>query len=277
MRVVLRARSLFQEMCYSIGLMNESELASLKIVDDRMRLTLSRAPLNFLNVEMLQHIQQLLESLGDSPPGRVLILDSNCSAFCAGLDMAEQNRDGIFLLIDEYHALVRALGLFPRPVVAIVRGVALGAGNELAACCDFALASTQATFGQPEIKVGTIPSLAPLILPRRIGHQHTLKMILTGNPVDAIEAERIGLVDRAVPEENLAEALEELLSGFRSSPVPVMELALQYARGARMRELENNLREAQSLYLNELMDLDDPIEGIRAFLEKRPPRWNTPK
>jgi cyclohexa-1,5-dienecarbonyl-CoA hydratase len=253
--------------------MKGSDLVSLASAGDVTRLTLRRAPLNFLSLEMLQQIQELLESLGASPPGRILVIDSDCAAFSAGLEMTEQTRERVFLLLDQYHTVVRALSAFPRPTVAVVRGVALGAGNELAAGCDFVLASLQATFGQPEIKVGAIPSLAPLLLPHRIGVQKTLQMILTGNPVDAQEAERIGLIYRAVPEDTLETALEQLVNSFRSSSAAVMELALRSARCVRMRDLESNLREIQSLYLNELMDLEDTIEGIQAFLEKRPPQW----
>ena len=253
--------------------MNESDLASLSTAGELIRLTLRHAPLNFLNRAMLQRIQELLESLGDSPAGRFLIVDSDCAAFSAGLEMAEQTKESVFLLIDQYHTVAHMLSTFPRPTIAMVRGVALGAGNELAACCDFVLASLQATFGQPEIKVGTMPSLASLLLPQRIGMQRTLQMILTGNPVDAREAERIGLIYRAVPEDALEATLEELLDGFRGSSIAVMELALRSARRVRVHEMEHNLREAQSLFLNELMDLEDPVEGVRAFLEKRPPRW----
>ncbi len=253
--------------------MNGSELVSLSTAGDLTRLTLRRPPLNFLNLEMLQQIQQKLESMGDSPPGRALVVDSDCAAFSAGLEMAELARDAVFLLLDEYHAVAHALGSFPRPTVAVVRGMALGAGNELAACCDFVFASDQATFGQPEIKVGVIPSLAPLLLPPRIGMQRALHMILTGAPVDAREAERIGLIHRAVAEDRLEAALEELLSGFRGTSGAVMEMALRAARGSRLREFGSNLRENQSIYLNELMDLEDPVEGITAFLEKRQPVW----
>jgi cyclohexa-1,5-dienecarbonyl-CoA hydratase len=253
--------------------MNGSDLASLTSTGDLIRLTLRRAPLNFLNREMLQQCQSLLESLGDSPTGRVLVIDSDCAAFSAGLEMTEQTREAVFLLLDQYHAFVHALNAFPRPTVALVAGVALGAGNELAASCDFVLASLKATFGQPEIKVGTMPSLASMLLPARIGMQRTLQMILTGAPVDAREAERIGLIYRAVPEEALNATLEELLNSFRGTSISVMEVALRSVRRVRMRELEQNLREAQSLYLNELMDLEDPNEGVQAFLEKRLPKW----
>lgn len=253
--------------------MNASELATLEVADEVIRLTLRRAPLNFLSLEMLQRLQDLLESMGDSPPGRILVVDSDCAAFSAGLEMTEQTPDAIFLLLDQYHAVIHALNSFARPTVAIVRGVALGAGNELAMCCDFVLASLQATFGQPEIKVGTIPSVAPLLLPQRIGVQRALQMILTGTPVDAREAEQIGLIYRALPEEALEGALEELRHSLGGSSKAVMQLALRAARGARTRELENNLREVQSLWLNELMELTDTTEGIRAFIEKRTPQW----
>ena len=253
--------------------MNGSELASLTTTGELIRLTLKSAPLNLLHRAMLQQIQELLESLGDSPAGRFLIVDSDGAAFSAGLDMAEQTKEAVFLLLDQYHTVARMLSAFPRPTIAIVRGIALGAGNELAACCDFVLASLQAAFGQPEIRVGTMPSLASLLLPQRIGLQRTLQMILTGNPVDAREAERMGLIYRAVPEDALDAVLEELLDSFRGSSTAVMELALRSARHARTHELEQHLREAQSLFLNELMDLEDPGEGVRAFLEKRPPRW----
>jgi cyclohexa-1,5-dienecarbonyl-CoA hydratase len=253
--------------------MNGSDLATLTTAGELIRLTLRRAPLNFLNRAMLYQIQELLESLGDSPPGRLLIVDSDCAAFSAGLEMTELTKEAVFLLLDQYHTVAHMLSTYPRPTVAMVKGVALGAGNELAACCDFALASLQATFGQPEIKVGTMPSLASLLLPQRIGMQRTLQMILTGNPVDAREAERIGLIYRAVPEDALEATLEELLGGFRGSSIAVMELALRSARRVRVHEMEHHLREAQSLFLNELMDLEDPGEGIQAFLEKRSPRW----
>jgi cyclohexa-1,5-dienecarbonyl-CoA hydratase len=254
--------------------MNAPELATLSTTGDCIRLTMRRAPLNFMNVEMLRQMQHLLESLGDSPKGRILVIDSEGPAFSAGLEMSELTLEPVFLLIDHYHAVINIISSFPRPTVALVHGVALGAGNELAACCDFVLASHTSTFGQPEIKVGIMPTLAPLILPLRIGIQRTMQMILTGAPVDAQEAERIGLVLRSVPESALENVLQELMGSLIGCSAPVMEMVLRASRTARNRELENNLREIRTIYLEELMDLEDPIEGVKAFMEKRAPRWS---
>lgn len=253
--------------------METTELISLTIAGEAARLKLRRPPLNFLNRELLHLFESRLESLGENPECRVLILEAEGAAFSAGLDAAERTREAIFLLIEQYHRVVRALCDCPRPTIALVRGLALGAGNELAACCDFVLAAEKATFGQPEVKTGSLPSVAPLILPPLVGERRALAMILTGNVVNAKEAESIGLIHRALPEEQLPLAAEELLNTFRGFSIPVLSLAVQSMRAARIRELDSHLREAESLYLNQLMDLEDSTEGLNAFLERRPPQW----
>ena len=191
----------------------------------------------------------------------------------AGLDISDQTREKIFLLIEQFHSLARVLTAFPRPTIAVVQGMALGAGNELAACCDFIFASEAASFGQPEVKFGSIPSLAPLLLPSLIGSRHTLELILTGDFMSAKEAQQIGLVYAVSPDEQLWESVEALVSKFRRLSLAVSQLALQSARSSRARALEEHLREAESLYLDQLMDLEDSAEGTKAFLEKRAPKW----
>ena len=151
--------------------------------------------------------------------------------------------------------------------------MALGAGNEILAYCDFVIASEKASFGQPEINVGSLPSLAHIALPGLIGRRRTTEMILTGKLVPAAEAQRIGLIDRAVPEDQIEAALEDQMKVIRSLSKSVMELALQATRRDRTRSLEANLRDAESLFLNQLMDLEDAAEGVQAFLEKRTPKW----
>ncbi len=253
--------------------MTRREIASLVITGDMARITLRRPPLNFLNLEMLRQIQEHLFSLGDSPSCRALILDSEVAAFSGGLDMTQHTPDTLFLLIEEFHGLIQTINSFPRPTIAVVQGMALGAGNELLTYCDFVIASDKASFGQPEINVGSIPSLAHIALPGLIGQRRTTEMILTGKLLPAAEAQKIGLIYRAVHEEELQAAVEEQLKTIRGLSKAVMELALRAARTSRTRELEANLRDAKALYLNQLMDLEDAAEGVKAFLEKRTPKW----
>jgi cyclohexa-1,5-dienecarbonyl-CoA hydratase len=253
--------------------MDKNELVRLSATGDMSRITLCRPPLNFLNLDLLQQFFNILDSFGEDPQCRALILEAEGNAFSAGLELLEQTKDDIFLLLEQFHRVAQALNSFPRPTIALVRGMALGAGNELLACCDFAFASESASFGQPEIKMGSMPSLAPLILPPLIGSRRMLDMILTGNLLSAKEAEQIGLIHRLMPESELSTAAEELLSTFRSLSSPVLALTLYAARRPRVREMEAHLRESEAVYLNQLMELEDPAEGVRAFLEKRQPKW----
>lgn len=249
------------------------ELAFLTTTGDLARITLHRPPLNFLNLEALRQIEQHLETIGEGQPYRALVLDSDTQAFCAGLDMSEHTAERVFLLLERFHMVIRLLNSFPHPTIAVVRGMALGAGNELIACCDFVVATEKSSFGQPEIKVGSIPSLAPLILPTLIGQRRSLDMILTGNLVDAKEAKRIGLISRAVPDERLTDTVEELLGEIRGLSKSVLQVAIQSVRADRTRELDTRLRDVESLYLNQLMELGDTAEGVKAFLENRSPKW----
>jgi len=248
-------------------------LVRLKVHGSIASLILNRPPLNFLDLELLGKLIQLLESVGEDPDFTVLVLESDLPAFCGGLDLKDHTREDVFLLLERLHLAYRILHAFPRPTVAVIRGVALGAGNELAALCDFALATERATFGQPELKVGGLPSLAPLILPPVIGYRKTLELILLGKLLSADEALRIGLITRVVPESQITQALTELIAALADQSRPVLHLALSATRAVRTEQIENRLRQTESLYLERLMDLDDSLEGRQAFLERRSPRW----
>ncbi len=253
--------------------MEDADLISLSGMGDAARLVVQRPPLNLLSLELLRRLEDCLESLMREKTCRALIIDTEIPVFCAGLDPSELTRERVFLLLEQFHRTARQLFNFPRPTIALIRGLALGAGNELAACCDFALASEKASFGQPEIKIGSIPSLAPMLLPPLIGQRRALEMILTGRFVGAKEAERSGLINRVLPDNQLLTLAEELVGTFRGLSNAVIEVALQSIRMARAQEWERHARQAEALYLNDLMELDDAVEGIRAFVEKRPPQW----
>jgi cyclohexa-1,5-dienecarbonyl-CoA hydratase len=157
--------------------------------------------------------------------------------------------------------------------IAAVGGAALGGGAELATFCDVVVAGEQATFGQPEIKVGVFPPVAALHYPRRIGVARTLGLLLSGDVLSAAEALRIGLVDRVVPTDRLAEAVEAQVARFRAHSAAVLQLTKRLVLEAQGLDFDVALPMLEDAYRYELMTLVDAEEGLRAFAEKRLPVW----
>jgi cyclohexa-1,5-dienecarbonyl-CoA hydratase len=149
----------------------------------------------------------------------------------------------------------------------------LGGGAELAAFCDLVIASERATFGQPEIKVGVFPPIAALHYPARIGLARTLQLLLSGETLTAQAAERIGLVDRVVPAHDLERAVSAAVAALVDKSAAILRLTKQAVRRAHGDGFDRALSELEELYLRGLMTTEDAEEGLRAFIEKRPPVW----
>jgi cyclohexa-1,5-dienecarbonyl-CoA hydratase len=144
---------------------------------------------------------------------------------------------------------------------------------ELAMACDFILAASSAKFGQPEIKVGAVPPVAAILLPKLIAEKIALEIILTGEPITGEEALRLGLVNRAVPEAGLEEEAEKFSGQLLKQSPAIVALARKTTRLESRQAFEAALRETERIYLEELIHTEDAAEGIQAFLEKRPPKW----
>jgi cyclohexa-1,5-dienecarbonyl-CoA hydratase len=159
------------------------------------------------------------------------------------------------------------------PTLAVVNGHALGGGCEVAIFCDMVIASEKSQFGQPEIKLAVYPSMVVAWLYRLIGAKKTFEIILTGESIDAKEAERIGLINLAVPEDRLAEEVEKFIKRLADmSPV-----ALKWAKRAVLAgmdvDFEQALQKSEAIYKGNLMKTHDANEGLTAFMEKRKPVW----
>ena len=141
------------------------------------------------------------------------------------------------------------------------------------AACDIVIASERARFGQPEIKLGVFPPVAAVLLPQVIGDKRARELILTGEPIEAAEAARLGLISYLLPSDKLEQKAAELLDKFRQLSAVALGLALEAINLARPRSLDSALKEVENLYLNELMKTQDASEGIKAFIEKRKPEW----
>ena len=240
------------------------------------RLTINRPEKrNAVDNDTVEEIDRALAQVEDNPDLRVLILTgAGEKAFVAGADIRElDRRDTLRGRSETRHrqAVYTRLEQLEIPSIAAINGWALGTGLELAMACTLRLASAKARMGQPEVKLGITPGAGGTQrLPRLVGAGKALELILTGDPIKADEAERIGLVNRVLPPEALMDGARELAGTLAARP----KLALQYAKEAVLRGLGSSAAEglAHESYLHALScGTEDKAEGVAAFLEKRDP------
>jgi cyclohexa-1,5-dienecarbonyl-CoA hydratase len=237
------------------------------------RITLNRPPVNALNIEMMTEISNALESLQNEDHTKLIIINSACRIFSAGIDMVDHAPPKVFQLLEAFHQIFLTMADMAKPTIAAVNGPALGAGCELATCCDLVIAAENAKFGQPEIKVGVFPPIAAIVFPYLVGKRKAMELILTGETVEAREALSLGLINRIVPLEKLDESVLEMASKITANSGPVLQMTKKAMLSGEGRSFEEALKNAQDLYLNQLMSLEDTNEGLKAFIEKRSPVW----
>ena len=238
-------------------------------------ITLERPPLNVLNLPMLRELQAALDSVHRDEAVDILVIrGSGERAFSSGVDVKDHTRAKVPEMLEVVHGAIRSLLSLPQITIALVRGACLGGGCELASSCDFILASDNSFFATPEIQVGCYPPVALARFPLQIGYRRSAEMILTGRSFSAQEAAAMGLINRAVPENELEQALEDLLEELKGKSRAVLCIALKGLRELSLRNFSADLKRSEELYLNELLKTEDVEEGVQAFLEKRKPRWN---
>lgn len=247
----------------------------LRIEDRVARIVLDNPPLNVLTLEMLEAVSTAIHDAAREPALCAISFEPapGCRAFSAGVAMEDHRPEIAYQLLDAFHGIFRNLDFYCKPTVAVVPEAALGAGCELAAFCDIVVASERARFGLPEIKMGVFPPLACVYLPRLIGQKRAREMVLTGALLSAREAKGIGMVTAVVPEGELEAKAAETYGRLRSLSASVLETAKRALVESAGLPFEEGLSRVEDIYLNQLMNLKDPGEGIVAFLEKRAPAW----
>ena len=232
--------------------------------------------LNALSFDLLDQLQDVLESLDHDPGCRaVVITGSGTRAFAAGADIRELEPQTSATLtqggrFDTWDRLAK-VGL---PLIAAVRGVALGGGCELAMACDMIVAAEDASFGQPEILLGVMPGAGGTQrLTRAIGKARAMELILTGRSMTATEAFARGLINRVVPPEATVDAALELAATIATMPPLAIRAAKAAILDASDRPLDAGLARERSAFFG-LFDTHDQAEGMAAFTQKRPPVWS---
>ena len=245
------------------------------VIEDRdgaRWITLQRPPLNVLDLPTIRALHHAIRPRSRRRDLKVLVFRSGIpGTFSAGVDVRDHGKDRVSDMLEAFHAVFRLLDGMPQATVASVDGQCLGGGCELAAFCDILLATPRSVFAQPEIDVGCFPPVAAALLPRIVGRA-ALEMVLTGRPLTAPEAERIGLVTRVV--DDLAAETEACVARLAGKSGAVLALARKAVRQGGRGSFGKALGRMEQIYRKELLATADVEEGVTAFLEKRPPRWS---
>jgi cyclohexa-1,5-dienecarbonyl-CoA hydratase len=237
------------------------------------RLTLDRPEHNLLNERMLAELTAGINTLGERPTIKLIVVDSACKAFCGGIELGEYTQRRVFQLLDAFHGAFAAMLDTSKPVLVVVNGPAFGGGAELAALGDLVIATPKARFAQPEIKLGVFPPLAAAILPYILGPKQALELVLTGEIISAERALDLGLVNWLVAETELPKRVDEVIAKVTAQSAPVLTMAKKAVLGSLGLPLREGVRNSMKVFLNELADLEDSQEGLRALVEKRAPQW----
>jgi enoyl-CoA hydratase/carnithine racemase len=235
--------------------------------------TLNRpGKLNALSKQLLGELVARLQDAESDPGIGCVVLTGAGRAFSSGADTADMLDRGLASYADpERLRYWRAVECFPKPLVAAVNGFALGGGLELVLLCDIVLAAESAKFGCPEIRIGSFPGDGGTQrLPRLVGKPFAMQMILTGEMIDARLAERKGLASEVIADRELLSRALGIAGSVASNSVAVTPFAKRAVRAAERTPLDEGLRIEQELAI-EAFALEDRMEGLRAFAEKRQP------
>jgi len=244
------------------------------------RLTLNRPDaFNALSQTMLDALKEELVNIATDTSTKVVILGAAGKAFCAGHDLREMRAEPSLAYYQQLFAccseVMMAIQRLPQPVIAQVQGVATAAGCQLVAMCDLAVSAENARFAVSGVNLGLFCATPSVALARNLSRKQAMYMLLTGDFIDAHQALDWGLINTVVKPEALEEATLQLARKILSKPQP----ALQLGKRLFYEQIESNIERAyelasQTMACN-MMD-DSALEGVQAFLEKRPPSWSQP-
>lgn len=244
-----------------------------------LRLTLQRPDaFNALSEGLIDAVTEALNRIAADPAVRVVVLAGAGRAFCAGHDLremrAQPSHDYYRRLFDRCTRMMMAIQRMPQPVIARVHGIATAAGCQLVAMCDLAVAADDARFAVSGVNLGLFCSTPGVALSRNLHRKHAMEMLLTGEMIDAREAQARGLVNRVVPAADLDGEVAKLAASICAKPAA----AIAAGKGLFYRQLEMGVEAAyqlagQTMACN-MMD-DSALEGVQAFIDKRPPSWRS--
>lgn len=237
------------------------------------RIELRNPPLNVIDIQMMEELARTLAEVDVRADVAVIVITGQGKAFSAGVDVAAHTPDRVEEMLTKFHAVIRSLISTKKVTVAAVHGHCLGGGAELAMVCDIVCTTTDSQWGFPEIKLGCYPPVACTALAALVGQKRAAELILTGRTISGREAAEMGLATHAVSENELRRSVDECVEALLRLSPAALAIAKKASYAWDSMHFDKRLARSEKTYLEELMKTADAQEGIRAFIEKRQPRW----
>lgn len=236
------------------------------------RVTFGASKGNVLDHETMEALAATFRDAAGSRGLKAVCLEGTGAHFSFGASVKEHLPGQVAGMLETFHRLILLVAESPVVVIAAVRGQCLGGAMELATVCHRVVANQEARFGQPEIALGVFAPAASLVLADRVGRPNAEDLCLTGRSITAVEARDMGLVDE-IDTEPAEAALAWARTHFGPRSASSLRMATRAVRGELVARLRRELPALERLYLEELMKTADAVEGLQAFLDKRPPVW----
>ncbi len=251
----------------------EFKYIKLDATQHRVDIIINNPPVNILTGAVMEELISALKITEKDKAIRAVVLKGEGKAWSAGADVSEHLPGKFESMLDVFGELCELVRKYPIPTIAAVDGLCLGGGCEVAAMCDFVIASKRAKFGQPEIKVGVIPPVACAHFPRGFGVREALEIILTGDIFDADYAYHLRMVTKVVPVESFDDDVNKFVAKITSNSGAVLRIAKLAAVECFQVNPERATRGVDDMYRRDLMKTKDAVEGLTAFMEKRDAYW----
>ena len=236
-------------------------------------ITLNNPPLNIIDIAMMEELTSVLNEIQSQYSISTIVFNGAAQGFSAGVDVAAHAPETVSFMLEKFHAVIRALVGTSKVTIAAVRGHCLGGGAELAMVCDFVYTTDEAKWAFPEIQLGCFPPVAATALAALIGPKRAADLILSGRNIGGREAAGIGLATAAVADAQLSSVVEQCAARIAKLSPATLAVTKKAMYAWDAMHFDKGLARAEKIYLEELIETSDAQEGIRAFLEKRTPKW----
>ena len=246
---------------------------AIEIAPPVAQVGLHNPPLNVIDVPMMEEFAGALAEIEARTDVAIIVIRGEGRAFSAGVDIAAHTPDKIEDMLTKFHTAICALMSTKKVTVAAVHGLCLGGGAELAMVCDVVLTNNDAEWGFPEIKLGCFPPVACTALAALVGQKKAAELILTGRSISGREAAETGLATQSVPDSQLHSSVHACVGQLARLSPAALAVTKKACYAWDAMHFDKGLARAEKVYLEDLMNTADAREGVRAFLEKRQPKW----